>query len=307
MADSKMHADEVPISQNLVETLVKTQFPAYAGLSISKVKSAGTDNALYRLGDEIVVRLPRIQSATLQIDKEHRWLPMLASQLPLAIPVPIAKGKPMADYPFAWSIYSWLAGTPAEITALDDLAQAAKSLAAFLHALQKIDTQDAPLAGEHNFERGVPLAERDTATRAAINSLTDMIDTDIAYKAWDEALAAPVWQSDPVWIHGDLQSGNLLAHNGTLRAVIDFGGLAIGDPACDLQVAWNLFTGTSREVFKATMNVDDAMWARGRGWALSIGVIALPYYKETNPVLAGIAQTAIEAVLTDYRKRHAYA
>jgi aminoglycoside phosphotransferase (APT) family kinase protein len=249
----------------------------------------------------MAVRLPRIHWATEQVNKEHRWLPTLAPLLPLAIPVPLAKGTPGEGYPWHWSIYRWLDGENATIERIADPRQAATELAHFIAALQRIDPTGGPPPGPHNSSRGVPLATRDSHTRTAIEALQGIIDADAATAAWEAALQAPVWPGPPVWIHGDLQSGNLLAVEGRLSAVIDFGCLGVGDPACDLIVAWNLLSAETREVFRAALAVDDATWARGRGWALSVGLIALPYYQSTNPVLAGISRYAIDEALADHK------
>lgn len=300
MPAGKMHDNEIDIDLPLVRRLLTQQFPHWANLPIERIQSAGTDNALYRLGEDMVVRMPRIDWAITNVDKEVQWLPKLAPHLPLPIPVPLARGAPGEGYPWHWSVCPWLDGENATIDRIDPV-QTAKDLAQFIIALQQIDATDGPSPESQNSGRGVPLATRDSATRAAIASLQDMIDTDAAIAAWEVALQPPVWNAPPVWIHGDLQSGNLLVQNGRLCAVIDFGALGVGDPACDLQVAWNLFAGDSRKAFRAAMQVDDATWARGRGWSLSVGVIALPYYKDTNPVLAGISRRAIEAVLADHQ------
>lgn len=219
--------------------------------------------------------------------------------LPLAVPAPLAKGAPGEGYPWPWSVYRWLEGEDATTGRLADPGQAAKGLARFVAALRRIDPTDGASPGPHNSFRGVPLAVRDADTRAAISSLHGTLDTDAATAAWEASLRAPAWDESPVWVHGDLQPGNLLAVRGRLGAVIDFGCLGVGDPACDLMVAWNLFSAECREVFRVELSVEDATWARGRGWALSVGLIALPYYRETNPTLAGISRRAIDEVLTD--------
>ena len=298
---NKMHANEVETDRQLVRRLLRAQFPQWAALPIEPVPSAGTDNALYRLGDDLVVRLPRIEAATEQVSKEQRWLPRLAPHLPLAIPVPLATGMPAEGYPWHWSVYSWLEGENATLERITDPLQAATDAAQFIAALQAIDPTGGPPAGSHNFFRGVPLAHRDAVTREAIATLHGKIDTRAATAAWEAALQTPLWDRPPVWVHGDLQSGNLLAVDGQLSAVIDFGGLGVGDPACDLLIAWNLFTPEMRAVFRATLAVDDATWARGCGWALYFGLVALPYYEVTNPTLAAIARYAIEQVLADFR------
>ena len=302
MPAGKMHVDEVDTDVALVGRLLAAQFPQWAHLPIEPVHSAGTDNAIYRLGDDMAVRLPRILWAIEQVDKEQRWLPKLAPLLPLAIPAPLAKGIPGEGYPWHWSVCRWLEGENATIERIADPVQAATALAQFIAALQRIDSTGGPLYGTPNFSRGEPLAMRDSQTRAAIASLHGTLDTDAATAAWEAARQSPAWSSPPVWIHGDLQSGNLLAQHGRLRAVIDFGSLSVGDPACDLQVAWNLLSAETRAVFRAALAVDDATWARGRGWALSVGLIALPYYQSTNPILAGISRRAIDEVLADHKQ-----
>lgn len=298
-----MHADEVDIDDALVRRLLAAQFPQWSQLPLARCRSAGTDNAIYRLGDELCVRLPRLPAATAQVDKEQQWLPKLALHLPLAIPAPVAMGTPAQGYPWNWSVYRWLDGENATLERIADPCEAATDLARFIIALRGVDPTGGPAPGQHNFYRGVPLAMRDPFTRNAIAQLHGLLDIDAATAAWEAALCAPTWQAAPVWIHGDLQSGNLLAQRGRLSAVIDFGGLAIGDPACDLLVAWNLFTGESRDAFRAALSVDDAAWARGRGWALSTGLVALAYYLETNPVLAEISRRGIDEVLADHERR----
>lgn len=299
MGAQKMHADETNTNESLVHRLITSQFPQWSHLSIRALSSAGTDNALYRLGDEMVVRLPRVYSASKQIDKEHQWLPRLAPYLPLAIPHPLVKGEPTDDYVWHWSIYQWLAGEDATVTPVADEHQTAVTLAEFLLALHRVDLTGGPLPGEHNFFRGVPLSMRDKSTRSAITSLQNIFDVKIILKVWDNSLKASSWDKPPCWIHGDLIPTNLLVQNGRLSAVIDFGGLGMGDPACDLLIAWNFLSAKARNTFRTTLSVDDDTWTRGRGWALSMGLIALDYYQETNPVLARIARRSISEVLAD--------
>jgi aminoglycoside phosphotransferase (APT) family kinase protein len=297
-----VHRDELAIDDALVRRLLAAQFPQWADLPLERVESDGTDNAIYRLGGYMAVRLPRINWAVGQVEKEHRWLLRLAPHLPLAIPVPLARGVPGEGYPWDWSVYRWLDGENATVDRIADLRQAALDLASFVAALQRIDPAGGPLAGGEN-SRGVPLAMRDARTRAAIASLRGTLDTDAVTAAWDEALRAPAWSGPGVWVHGDLHAGNLLARHGRLSAVIDFGALAVGDPACDLMGAWMLLTPDTRVVFRAALAVDEATWARGRGWALSVALIILPYYKDTNPVLCGIARYAVAEVLADRTRR----
>ncbi len=248
----------------------------------------------------MAVRLPRIHWATGQVDKEHRWLPKLAPHLPLAIPVPLAMGTPGEGYPWHWSVYRWLAGENAVIGRIADPRQAATDLARFVAALQRLDPTGGPLAVDHNL-RGVPLAMRDTGVREAVASLHGILDTGAVTAAWEAALHAPEWHRAPVWFHGDLLPGNVLVERGRLSAIIDFGGLGVGDPACDLMIAWGLFSGESRAVFRAALAVDDATWARGRGHALSQALIFIPYYLDTNPVGVGHARRTIAEVLADHK------
>ncbi len=301
MTPGKMHAGEVETDASLVRRLLAAQFPQWADLSIAAVASAGTDNALYRLGDDLVARLPRIDWAVGQVEKEHQWLPKLAPFLPLDIPTPLAMGAPAEGYPWHWSVYRWLEGENATLERIADLRQTAIDLAQFIAALQRIDATGGPPPELHSLARGNPLARRDTHTRNAIAALRGAFDTEAVTAVWEAAVRAPEWGSPPVWLHGDLQSGNLLAVDGRLNAVIDFGCMGVGDPACDVMAAWLYLPAEVRGVFRAALQVDDATWARSRGWALSVALIALPYYQNTNPTLAEIARRAINETLADYR------
>jgi aminoglycoside phosphotransferase (APT) family kinase protein len=282
-----------------VRRLLAVQFPQWADLAIEPVESAGTDNAIYRLGTEMAVRLPRVAWAVGQIEKESRWLPKLAPRLPLAIPRPLAQGASSEEYPWSWGVYTWLEGENPSSATLGDLEQTALDLAHFITVLQAIDEAGGPLATAANGARGAPLAARAAATRAAIASMHRLINIHAATAVWESALHAPVWHGKPVWLHGDLQSGNMLVRQGRLSAIIDFGCLGMGDPACDVMVAWTFLSAQARISFRAALGVDDATWARGRGWALSFGVIALPYYIHTNPGLAAIARRAIDEAIAD--------
>jgi aminoglycoside phosphotransferase (APT) family kinase protein len=300
MAAAKMHVDEIDTDVSLVARLLCEQFPQWASLPIKPVHSTGTDNALYRLGDDMVVRLPRIYWAAGQVDKEHQWLPKFAPLLPLAIPVPLVKGQPGEGYPWRWSVYQWLEGENATSERLTDRCQAAIDLAQFIAALQQIDVPYSPLSGVHGSFRGEPLARRDSETRQAIATLRGVIDAAAVTAVWEAALAAPLWPGPPVWLHGDLQSGNLLTVRGRLSAVIDFGCMGVGDPACDVMAAWMYLGAETRGVFREVLAVDDATWARARGWALTVGLIAFPYYQNSNPLLAAISRRAIDEAVADY-------
>jgi aminoglycoside phosphotransferase (APT) family kinase protein len=296
-----MHPDELTVDVGLVRRLLAAQFPHWAQLPIQPVRSAGSDNAMYRLGADMLVRLPRRTGRTVEsLDKECLWLPRLAPLLPLAVPTPLAKGMPGEGYPCRWAVLRWLEGETATIERIADWRQAASDLADFVSALQGIDATGGPPPGEHNFFRGVPLAMRDEGVRSAIASLHGEMDVAAVTAAWDAALRAAAWDGPPVWIHGDFTDGNLLVQRGRFSAVIDWGGLAVGDPACDLMAAWSFLPSEGREIFRTALSVDDATWARARGWALSVALIALPYYWTTNPVRVAYSWHRIDQVLADH-------
>ncbi len=295
---AKMHADEFEIDLPLMQRLVAKQFPDWADLPLKPVPSAGTDNALYRLGNDMVVRLPRIDWAVENVDKEFKWLPRLAPHLPVSIPSPLAKGTPTAEYPWPWAVYHWLEGSNPIVGQISDPELLTQDLIAFILALHKIDLQDGPVSN-----RGVPLEQQDIETRKALKQLDGMIDVQAAAALWEAALRAPKWSKPPVWVHGDLSPGNLLIQNDRLSAVIDFGNLGVGDPACDLIIAWNLLPAHMRHAFRTGLGVDDATWQRGRGWALSCALIALPYYKDTNPALANNARYVIQEIIEENHER----
>jgi aminoglycoside phosphotransferase (APT) family kinase protein len=299
----RMHDDELHIDASLVERLLAAQLPEWTDLPLELVDSAGSDNVLYRLGDDMVVRLPRRSGRTEDsLDKECRWLPMLAPHLPLAVPVPLARGAPGEGYPCRWAVFSWLEGETASFEAVAGARQAALDLAGFLRAFHGVDADGAPLPGEHNFFRGVPLAERDANVRAAIESLRGEMDADAVTAAWEAALGVPDWEGPPVWIHGDFADGNLLVDRGRFSGVIDWGGLAVADPACDAMVAWSFLPADAREVLRTALAVDDATWARARGWALSVALIAIPYYRTTNPVRVAYSWRRIGEILADHER-----
>jgi aminoglycoside phosphotransferase (APT) family kinase protein len=286
-----------------VRRLVAEQFPEWAELPVERVASFGTDHALYRLGAELVARLPRREVNERSLKNERRWLPRLAPHLPLAVPTPLADGRPGFGYPFEWSVYRWLDGEAAERTPIADPSHAAVDLAGFVSALQRIDPSGGPDPGPHNAFRGVPLARRDESTRESIDALQDEIDADAATALWEEALAAPGWHRPRVWHHGDLDVRNLLVTDGRLSGVIDFGCLGVGDPACDVAVAWKVLPAEERGRFRETLSVDDATWSRARGWVLSQAVNALSYYTlETNRMLVLEARRWLGEVLTTARQ-----
>jgi len=276
---------------------VDDQFPAWSGLPLRRVEPSGTDNAIFRLGDELAVRLPCRDGPTEPRSKELEWLPRLAPLLPVAIPVPVAQGGPGKGYPWFWEIHTWVDGATVPVGGIDAI-QAARDLAALVAALQRIDPQDAP-AG-----RGVPLAQLD----ASFGHWLGRFDGDPRVAdAWKRALAAPPWDGPPVWHHGDLDARNWLVRDGRIGGVIDWGAMGVGDPACDVMVAWKLHSAVARDAFRVGLPVDDATWERARGWVVWQAVAALAYYTpENNPALYHEAEAWLGLVLSepDQRPHH---
>lgn len=291
-----MHAGPDPVDDGLVRRLIAGQFPQWAGLGLERWPSGGTVNAIYRLGEDMVVRLPLVRGSAGDVLMEREWLPRLAAWLPVRIPEVLGSGEPAWGYRWPWSVYRWLAGEHPEPGALSEPVLLAGDLAGFVAAMRSITLPGAPSA-----YRGGPLASLDAATQAAIRELRGIpqedVDCDAVASVWEGALRAPGWDGRPVWLHADLMPGNLLIDGGRLASVIYFGCMGAGDPACDLFPAWNLLPGDAREVFREALAVDDATWIRGRGRALSQALIALPYYRGTNPAMADNARHVINAVL----------
>ena len=289
----RRHADEIETDVALVRRLLLEQFPEWASLPLEPVAESGTVNALYRLGHELVVRIPRNRPELWSdLDDELTWLPRLAPRLPVRVPVPVARGRPTAEYPHEWAIFEWLPGrNPTPGVVPDSLAE---ELAGFIAALHAVD-----LAGGPDSVRGSDLARFDEFTRANLKALEGELDTAHAEALWDEALGLPPWPHAPVWIHADLMPGNLLLEEGRLSAVIDWGGSGMGDPAVDLMVAWNVLDTRGRAVFREAAGYDDAAWARGRGWALWAGLGGIPYYRETFPEFAANARRTVDEVMAE--------
>lgn len=288
------------ITPALVAQLIAEQFPQWAGLPITPAVPQGWDNRTFRLGDRLSVRLPSAAGYTPQVAKEHRWLPYLAPRLPLPIPAPLAQGAPGAGYPWPWSVYGWRDGQAARPDRIADREGFAATLAGFLIALQRVDPAGGPAPGPHSFFRGAPLAVYDADTRRAIAALGDLIDAGAATRLWQAGLAAP-FAGPPVWFHGDVAANNLLVQGGRLSAVIDFGCCGVGDPACDLAIAWTLFSGASRAAFRAALPLAPGTWARGRGWALWKALITLAEYRDRDAAKAAEAQRVLAELLAEDR------
>ncbi len=291
---------KIKITETLVRNLVNKQFPAWSHLPIQAVKNSGWDNRTFHLGTEMLIRMPSSAEYAGSVEKEQVWLPMLARFLPLPIPAPIARGEPDETYPWKWSINRWLPGETALSLPINDLCGFANDLALFLKALQSIDSTGGPIAGSHNFYRGGDLVVYDSETRKAIEDLKNSIDSRTAREIWEIALSTS-WKGQPVWVHGDVSVGNLLLSQGKLSAVIDFGQLAIGDPACDLAIAWTLFEGKSRSIFLEALELEPNTWARGRAWALWKAMMYLVNQQTDMNFEAKRALGTINEVIADHR------
>jgi aminoglycoside phosphotransferase (APT) family kinase protein len=293
MTPSRLHDDQIEIDIDLIRRLVDTQFPQWSDAPLTPVESSGTVNALYRLGGELVVRLPLAMWGAEALVSEREWLPRLSPLLPVEIPRLLGRGQPDLGYPCPWSVFGWIEGShpqPGRVPASDGLVD---DLASLIRALHEIDLPDAPEA-----YRG-PVSEVDQSVRQCIPEVADEFDPERLTIAWEISANAPEWEGPPLWAHGDLLASNLLIRNGRLAAVIDFGTAGVGDPACDLMVAWNVLPAPARPSFREAVGLDDATWLRGRGWALAQAVIALPYYRETNPGMIRAARHALGQVLAD--------
>lgn len=297
-------SNKFEITVSLVTDLIAEQFPQWAHLPISPVELTGWDNRTFRLGQEMSIRLPSAEIYADKVQKEQKWLPFLAPHLSLSIPKPLAMGQPSKNYPWNWSIYQWIEGKSANELVIDDvhLQLIASQLAQFLNELHKIDITNAPLPGTHNFYRGdspLPLIY-DTETKSAITQLQDLIDVDTVTAVWEKAISSQ-WNKKPVWVHGDLSSGNILVKNNRLVAIIDFGGMCVGDPACDLVIAWTFLKNESRKVFKAEVGLDSDTWNRACGWALWKALITLAPLKDKTYPEAIKQQQIIDEILSEHK------
>lgn len=294
MSINKMHSDEFHIDTQLIKKLLSKQFPQWADLEKTLMQPEGTDNAVYKLAHDKVIRLPRTARSAQTIEKEIDILQNFALKLPIAIPHVLGIGKPTADYPFAWLICSYLPGKTPDCNDKIDQQQAATYLAHFIQTMQNIDSKNGPVCN-----RGKSLHLKDIETRKALQLCKNFFDYPALTNIWNTALEAPKWNSNPMWIHTDLHPGNILIQDRKITGIIDFGMSGIGDPAVDLIVAWTLLTQESRDIFRSILQPDNATWHRARGWALTFGIVAYPYYKNSNPYLATIAKRTIHELLQD--------
>ena len=296
-----MNNNPIQINEILVSHLVAAQFPQWKDLPVRAVAVSGWDNRTFHLGEHMLVRMPSAAPYAFQVEKEYQWLPILAPLLPLAIPEPLAMGEPTQSYPWKWAIYRWLEGETVGSTHIINMRDFATTLAEFLLALERIDATNGPLPGAHNFYRDGTLITYDYETRQAIAALKDKIDVETAIQVWERGVNS-TWQHSPVWVHGDISAGNLLVRNGQLSAVIDFGQLGVGDPACDLAITWTQFKDESRQIFRTMLPFDADTWARGRAWALWKALIVAAGFTDTNAIETQKIWRTIDEVMTDHKR-----
>ena len=298
MTGTRLHDDEVAVDEDLVRRLLAEQFPEWAGLPVRRLPSTGTDHAVHRVGDDLLVRLPRIAWAEQQVERELAWLAHVAPGLPVAVPEPIGRGEPGCGYPHEWLVSRWVSGTDGLAAesegGITDWTTVARDLAGFVRALQRVDADQGPKPGK----RGRSLAPHDEYVRAGIERLADEIDAGRATEIWAEALAAEPWAAPPVWLHGDLLPGNLVFEHGRLTAVIDWGATGVGDPACDALAAWWL-PPDARAVFRSELGIDDATWARAKGWTIEQTVAFIPYYEHSMPGAVAATRRRLHALLDE--------
>ncbi|EEL64513.1 aminoglycoside phosphotransferase family protein [Bacillus cereus] len=290
-----------PINVSLVEKLIQEQFPEWAHLEVKPVKFSGHDNRTFHLGYEMSVRLPSDVAYAPQVEKENSWLPILSKGLSLPISTPLAKGNPSEAYPLPWSINKWIEGETVTKQNVRDLNEFAADLGSFLVELQSINASNGPLAGTHNFYRGGLISVYDEEARVAIENNKDVFDEALLKHLWNVALSS-TWDRKPVWVHGDVAPGNLLVKEGKLCAVIDFGILGVGDPACDAAMAWTFFDKNSRNVFKEVLRMNEETWNRARGWALWKALITYDTNRDSNEKVAEESYRIIQVIVDDYER-----
>ena len=290
----KLHKDEVEINEQIVRNLIKEQYSSYGKDSLNPLGSMGTDNVMFTLGEDKLVRLPRVEGAVSSLEKEARWLPTLGQKLKISIPKVFFEGDSSSSYPFPWLVISKLAGKNIASDNILDEDKACQSLAEFILDLRSVSVKGAP-----SCSRGLPLLRRDSAVRKSILLLQDDYDTKLLTELWEDSLKASDWQDQPLWLHGDLHRGNVLVKDGELSAVLDFGLSGVGDPSCDLMAAWTLLGTKSRKEFFSLLGADSDSIRKARGWALSMGILGYPYYKDTNPSFALLAKNSMDEVIKD--------
>lgn len=298
----RLHDDEVTITDAMVRALVDDQHPQWAHLPLRRFASGGTVNAVYRLGDALAVRLPLNEDAVGSLLKEIRWVPTLAPHLTLDVPTFAATGVPGHGYPLPWAVVHWLDGRDAHEDPPLSMTETAATIARFIGELSAIPLGHAPAQGTDGFERGGPLTDRAAAVEELLPQCVGLLtpaELAAIEQVWRDALAAPAWCGPPVWLHADLLAPNLLVRDGRVAGVLDFGTMSVGDPAYDLRAGYDLLDAQARREFRDAVGGDEATWRRARGLVVSGGVIALPYYRDTNPTMVTVARRGIREVLAE--------
>lgn len=293
-------ASSIEVSEALLRRLLEAQFPEWAHLSLARIAPSSPDHGIFRLGEELAIRLPLVRGMAPQVEKERRWLTWLSVRLPQSIPIPVANGRPTEDYPLPWTICRWIPGRSLRARVPDQPEEIARQLGRFVRCLSHLDARGGPVPGEHNGFRGAPLKVRDARTREGISQCEKHYDPELLVACWERDAGVPEWHREPVWVHGDLSPDTLVEHEGRLAGVLDWGGLGVGDPAADLLPAWDLFETTSRSIYREQLGVDEATWRRGRGLALSLAVVALSRHRGKDSVADARASRVIEQVLLDH-------
>ena len=283
---------DIEVDEVLVRSLLTEQHPDLAGLPVTPL-AAGWDNVSWRLGDDLVVRVPRRAMAVPLLRNEQRWLPVVAPRLPLPVPVPVRTGRPTATYPWAWSIVPWLDGTPADQADLADGRSAAVQLAAFLRALH----EPAPGGAPRNPYRSIPLGDRQPTLEARLEELATQVDDGAAWAVWKQAVDAPPWAGPAMWLHGDLHPGNVLVHEAELAAVLDFGDMCAGDPAVDVAACWLLLPAPATITFAEEYDLDDDTAKRSRGWALLFALMSMAGFVDARPSFVAAGRAALDRIL----------
>ncbi|MEL7432050.1 MAG: aminoglycoside phosphotransferase family protein [Chlamydiota bacterium] len=290
--------DACNITPELAKHLIQAQFPEYGALAVSSVETQGHDNRTYRLGDDLLIRMPIDANYALKVPQEQKFLPRLAKKVRMPIPQPIKMGGPSEQYPYPFSIYKWLEGRSADQETVDDraLETIAVSLANFLQELQGITDIEGPCPGQHNWWRGDPVRVYDQEARTQIAHLSGKIDSRRALQLWERACSTQR-KKKPVWIHGDFAASNILIQNRKVSGIIDFGGMAMGDPACDLVIAWTYLKGNARELFIREMDLDKDTWLRAQAWALWKATFTLLRLVDEESYEASLEKKLIEEIL----------
>jgi len=290
-----MHSNETEVDLALAQGLLRSQFPELSRQSLRPVASSGTENAMFRLGDELALRLPRLAGAAEGLIRESVWLPYLEQRLSLPVPVPVSLGEPAEGYPYPWAVVRWVPGEPARPDLLTDPVQVGRDLAAFIHCLQAVEvTNDQPRHARDRHPR-----DQDAHVRLGLEGLRGEVDAAKVEAIWSKVLTAPDYSGPPLWCHADLMCSNLLLTDGRLSGVIDWETAGVGDPAVETHAAWGLLPAGGRQAFRDDLGVDEATWLRGVGWILP-GVFGIVYYRETNPILVAELVRAINEVVAEF-------